>query len=218
MLETLTCGSWLVYATRAEHPNAVRIRDIVIAIKRDQIEFEKRRPYVELVVERMASELGPELTEFFGNGAVLVPVPGAGLTRPKTVWPALSICNALLRSRLGSSLATILYRAHAVTKSAGSQSRPSLDEHYESLVVQGTLERPKRLLVVDDVVTTGTTLMAGARRLNDAFPKASIAAFALARVHSSGESPDLFGPEIERIVLSGSRCRREPRPSSGMLF
>jgi hypoxanthine phosphoribosyltransferase len=35
---------------------------------------------------------------------------------------------------------------------------------------------------VDDVVTSGTTLMAAARRLNETFPKAIVTAFALARV------------------------------------
>ena len=63
MREALTYGSWLVYATKATHPDAVRIKDVIIFIKRDQIQAETRRPYVELVVERMASGLGPELVD-----------------------------------------------------------------------------------------------------------------------------------------------------------
>ena len=94
MLDTLTCGSWLVYATRAEATDAVRIRNIVLFIKRDQLQPETGRPYVDVVIERMAAGQRGPLGGIFRDAAVLVPVPGAGLTRPKTVWPALSICRA----------------------------------------------------------------------------------------------------------------------------
>jgi Phosphoribosyl transferase domain len=210
LLDRLSCGSWLVYATRAEAPDAIRIRNIVLFIKRDQLQSGSRRPYADLVIDRMASELGPPLSDLFRHDAFLVPVPGAGLTRPKTVWPAFSICKALLRSGLGVSVEPILRRAQAVTKSAGSQSRPSLRAHYDSLAVQGTLNRPSRIVLVDDVVTSGTTLMAAARRLNEAFPKAIVTAFALARVQSTGEPPRLFESVVETVVLAGPRCRREP--------
>jgi hypothetical protein len=199
----------LVYATRSEASDAIRIRDIVLFIKRDQLQPETRRPYADVVVDRMASRLGPALSDLFGGDSWLVPVPGAGLTRPKTVWPALSICNALLRSGLGASVKPVLQRIRAVPKSAGSQNRPSLRDHHDSLAVQGTLHRPSRIVLVDDVVTSGTTLMAGARRLNEAFPKALVTAFALARVLSTGEPPHLFEPVIEQITVAGARCHRE---------
>ena len=209
MPDTLTCGSWLVYATRAEAPNAIRIRDIVLNIKRDQLQSGSRRPYVEIVVERMASQLG-SLDQLFGDDVLLIPVPGAGLTKPNTVWPALSICKALVTAGLGASVAPALRRAHAVLKSAGSQHRPSLQEHHDSLTVQRTILRHGRVLLVDDVVTSGTTLMAGARRVRSAFPEATVAAFALARVQSAGEPSYLFEPVLERILVAGARCRREP--------
>ena len=199
-----------MYATRAETSDAIRIRNIVLFIKRDQLQPETRRPYAELVVERMASALRSPLRELFSGDTFLIPVPGAGLTRPKTVWPALSICEALRTTGLGASVTTVLRRVRAVPKSAGSQNRPSLHDHYESFAVQGTLDRPKSIVLVDDVVTSGTTLMAGARRLNEAFSGAVITAFALARVHSTGEPPHLVQPVIERIVVAGARCRREP--------
>ena len=209
MPDTLTCGSWLVYATRAKAPNAIRIRDIVLDIKRDQLQAGSRRLYVEIVVERMASQLG-SLGPLFGDDVLLIPVPGAGLTKPKTVWPALSICNALLHTGLGAAVAPVLQRALAVRKSAGSQNRPSLHEHQESLAVQGTVARHKRILLVDDVVTSGTTLMASARRVRAAFPKATVEAFALARVQSEGEPPHLFESLLERILITGAKCRRVP--------
>lgn len=199
-----------MYATRANTPNASRIRNLVLFIKRDQIQVETRRPYADVLIERMAADLPASFRDLFAEESLLVPVPGAGLTRPKTVWPALSLCQALQRSGLGTSVRPLLRRVHAVPKSAGSQSRPTLNEHYRSLAVQGTLRRPGRLVLVDDVVTSGTTLMAGGRRLAEAFPEDTIVAFALARVHSTGEPPRLAELLIERIVVHGERCRRAP--------
>jgi len=149
-----------VYATRAEAANAVRVRDIIKAIKGDKIDPLTRRPYVEIVVERMAASVGASLEDILNADSVLIPVPGSGLTRPNTVWPALSICNALRKFGLGAAIETSLRRAHAVQKSAGNQTRPSLEEHYKSFSVQGTLTAAKNLTLIDDVVTSGTTLMA----------------------------------------------------------
>ena len=147
MLDALRCGSWLVYATRAEKSNAVRVRNIVIYVKRDQVDADSRRLYADIVVDRMAASPGCLALELFGQDVSLVPVPGASLTRPNTVWPALSICNALRNAGLGGSVDKVLRRITAVPKSAVSQNRPTFDQHYQSFSVQGTLNNPLRLLV-----------------------------------------------------------------------
>ena len=68
-------------------------------------------------------------------------------------------------------------------------------------------------MLIYDVVTSGTTLMAGARRLNETFPNAVIAAFALARVQSVGEPASFTESIVERIRIAGTRCRREAEPT-----
>ena len=49
--------------------------------------------------------------------------------------------------------------------------RPTAEQHYESISVQGILSEPEEILLVDDVVTRGVTLLGCANRLADAFPK-----------------------------------------------
>lgn len=102
----------------------------------------------------------------------------------------------------------VITRAMAVAKSAGNPDRPPLAQHLASLTVQKSFRPPSRLLLVDDVVTSGTTLMACMRRLADAFPGVPIAAFALARVQSQGESTHVFDPIVEEISVAGSHCVR----------
>jgi adenine/guanine phosphoribosyltransferase-like PRPP-binding protein len=59
--------------------------------------------------------------------------------------------------------------------------------------VTSVLERPRKITLVDDVVTKGATLLAAASLLAQAFPEAEIQAFALIRTMG-------LVPEVERIV------------------
>ncbi|HEX3843743.1 MAG TPA: hypothetical protein VHV80_05240 [Steroidobacteraceae bacterium] len=134
----------------------------------------------------------------FGEGVVLVPVPGSAAQRgPNWVGERLAWC--LREFGLAVEVWPALRRAYAVRKSAlaASGERPSVLEHYSSFVVDrpswkgtstgrcGRAAEPggigPRLTLVDDVITRGRTLLAAAGRLREAFPAASISAFALVR-------------------------------------
>ena len=110
---------------------------------------------------------------------------------------------------LGDDVLAIVSRTIAVPKSAGSVTRPTLDQHVRSFAVQLGLTIPSRLLVVDDVVTSGTTIMACAMKLAMAFPGVPVSGFALARVQSTGNPDRVLDPLIERVILAGQRCKRE---------
>jgi predicted amidophosphoribosyltransferase len=102
----------------------------------------------------------------------------------------------------------VITRTTAVSKSAGSSIRPTLAQHVTSMSVQPGLTPPSRLLIVDDVVTSGTTLMACALVLSKAYPGIPISAFALARVQSTGNPVHVLDPIVERVTVDGTRCRR----------
>ena len=134
----------------------------------------------------------------FGSGAVLVPVPGSAATQ-RACWVAERLAWCLREFGLAAEVWPILQRRSAVRKSAFAVAgeRPSVLEHYASYVVDRTLsgrESPGlgrlvsaaagnglRLTLVDDVITRGRTLLAAAGRVREAFPGASIRAFALLR-------------------------------------
>jgi orotate phosphoribosyltransferase len=61
--------------------------------------------------------------------------------------------------------------------------------HYESFRLEPLKLRPERVILIDDVVTKGRTLLAAAARVREAFPDAQIRAFALLRTR--GLIPDL---------------------------
>jgi len=67
------------------------------------------------------------------------------------------------------------------------------------MTVQGKLSEPEEIVVVDDIVTRGATLLGAASRLRDSFPHARIVGFAAMRTVSN---PDEF--EGEYSPCSGS--------------
>ena len=158
-LNTLTCVSWLVYATRATDDAAKRVKTLILNIKTDRIDPRTAVPVVQLIIEQAANRLGVAARAAFEGHPMLVPVPGSGLTKPNTVWPAKRVCEELLRQGFGEDVLPALKRTTSVPKSAGSLDRPPLAEHVRSLTVQKGLTPPSRLLLVDDVVTSGTTMI-----------------------------------------------------------
>lgn len=203
----LSCLSWLVYATRATNESARRVKTLVIQIKQDRLDV-SGMPVVRQIVERIMERLGDRATEGFENHPVLVPIPRAGLMKPRTVWPALRVCEELVRVGLADDVLPILRRAVAVEKSAGASSRPSLQAHVDSLAIQANLRPPSRIVIVDDVVTSGTTMMACATKVALAYPDIPVSGFALARVQSAGDARDVLAPAFDRISIDGERCRR----------
>ena len=135
-----------------------------------------------LRVHQQATD-SPLLAGFFGTTDVLVPVPGSAPSVPGGWWAAKHLAAALVNEGLGYVAWPGLRRVRAVRKSATSApgERPTVNLHYESFLVERTAIPPERIVLIDDVVTKGRTLLAAASRVHEAFPCAQIRAFALVR-------------------------------------
>jgi hypothetical protein len=208
-LEFLSCTSWLVYATRSRVESAQQTRNLILNIKKDVVDRASGRPTAQAVIERVLARLGESVREVFAGDPMLVPVPGSGLTRANTVWPAKRVCQELVKQGLGADVLELVKRITAVPKSAGNDERPTFLQHYESLAVSPKLTPPSRIILIDDVVTSGTTLMACAERLIEALPGVPVAAFAISRTLSTGDPVDVLDVRKEGIRHRGERCVRE---------
>jgi hypothetical protein len=154
----------------------------------------------------------PQLAGLFAPGAVLVPVPGSapGNDAP---WVASQLAMALRDVGLAGTVWLGLRRQFAVRKSATALSgeRPTVHEHYESFSVIPAPAVIRRIVLIDDVITKGRTLLAAAARLQGQFPHADIRAFALIRTLG-------FEPRVEHLIApcqgvirwAGGDARREP--------
>lgn len=166
------------YSPHGEGPVCERSRLLRALLKRGN------RGFVHRYARRVRYERDAGVfADVFDGAALLVPVPGSTPWKPGMPWIADRLAQALLREGLGNQVWRGLRRAHAVHKSAISPAghRPSVLEHYASFEVGGLPPPPRRIVLVDDIVTKGRTLFAAASRVREAFPLAAVQAFALVR-------------------------------------
>jgi hypothetical protein len=135
-----------------------------------------------LRVRQQANDSLP-LTGFFGATDVLVPVPGSAPHMAGDLWAAEQLAVALVNEGLGGAAWTGLRRICAVRKSATAApgARPTVSIHYESFCIERPPTPPESIVLIDDVVTKGRTLLAAASRVQEALPGVRIRAFALVR-------------------------------------
>ena len=135
-----------------------------------------------LRVRQQAAD-SPPLAGFFCASDLLVPVPGCAPSMTEGPWVAKHLALALANEGLGGAAWPGLRRVRAVRKSATAApgERPTVNLHYESFLIEEPPMTPDRIVLIDDVVTKGRTLLAAASRVQEAFPGAHIRAFALVR-------------------------------------
>jgi hypothetical protein len=131
---------------------------------------------------RQQAQQCAQLAGFFHATDTLVPVPGSS---PKAcgTWVAADLAHALVHEGLGAMTWPGLHRICAVPKSATAApgTRPTVSRHYESFLVERPSVIPTSVVLIDDVITKGRTLLAAAARVRETFPHTQIRAFALLR-------------------------------------
>jgi hypothetical protein len=153
-----------------------------------------------------------EFVGLFGGEAVLVPVPGS-VPAAGAHWAAERLATALHGIGLGKSVWEGVERRFAVRKSATARNaeRPTVRQHYESLSIARSPAAHERLVLVEDVITKGRTILAAAMRLHEAFPNADVRAFALVR--TMGFLPRVTQPLQPcqgYVRWAGGDARRDP--------
>ena len=217
-LTKLEFGSLLSYCPRGGDTADIQLsRQTMRAIKNDA--FVEDPPvlmsdWIASTMERRRPEL-PFSSFFRTNSVVLVPLPRSSLLQPDSLWVPERIATALVKKGFGVRMSPCLTRTRAVRKSAISQAgeRPKPTEHFESLAVQGNLGPTEDIVLVDDIVTRGHTIIGAANRLLQAYPSARIRAFAAMRTVSNWtDFANIFDPQIGLIEYreASDDCIRRP--------
>ena len=128
---------------------------------------------------------------FFQPNTILVPIPKSSLMRPGTLLVPERIASALTKMGFGNKVISCLARNRSAPKAASSlaKDRPKTIDHYKSMNVTRILSNPDEIILIDDVITRGATLLGAANLLADDFPETPIRAFVAMRTISN---PDEF--------------------------
>jgi hypothetical protein len=205
-LSHLEFGALLTYAPRGDSPEIRLSKDVMYVLKKDGF-MGKPQTLMSEWIAQMVQQKMPELpfASFFQPDTILIPTPKSSLMRPSTLWVPQRIATALVKIGIGKDVASCLIRAEPVRKAAFcvAEERPTALVHYESMSVQGSISPPSEILLIDDIVTRGATLMGAANRLQDAFPQSRIRAFAAMRtISNSNEFQKVYSPCMGTIDLS----------------
>ncbi len=142
---------------------------------------------------------------------ILIPIPGSAPRSGGAASVAEQLSVALLAHGIGHGIWSGLRRVRAVQKSATAipGSRPTVGCHYDSFAIEPASVSPRQVVLVDDIVTKGRTLLAAAACVQEAYPGVRIRAFALIR--TMGLIPGvsrLLDPCVGEIRWrSGDACR-----------
>jgi hypothetical protein len=211
MIRTVAFASCYVYSPDGACATSERSRLLRTLLKAGDARFIFKYA---LRVRQQAGEVS-SLSGFFDAADILVPVPGSEPRELQVVSVTEHLAAAFVREGLGRCAWTGLKRVRAVPKSATAApgERPTVGVHYDSFAIERTeaFLCPERIVLIDDVVTKGRTLLAAATRLHEAFPRSRIRAFALLR--TMGLIPDvtqLLDPCIGEIRWRAGDAHRSP--------
>jgi len=139
-------------------------------------------------------------------------MPGHGVRQPNSFWKARRICEALLTQGFGTDILPILERREPIRKSAGADERPDPPEHYNTIAVVEKLHAVTApVVLVDDVITRGSTLMGAYWRLLETHPSADVRAFTVARTLSHVDRiEDVKDPWVGEVRWEHERLHRTP--------
>jgi predicted amidophosphoribosyltransferase len=202
MIRRLAFASCYVYSPAGEGAICERSRLLRALLKEGDAHFMVKYA---VRVQQQAAQC-PQLAGFFRDTDVLVPVPRSS-TKTCGTWVAADLARALVHEGLGTVAWQGLHRVCAVRKSstAARGARPTVSCHFESFLMERPSIDPESVVLIDDVITKGRTLLAAAARVREAFPHAQIRAFALLRTMG-------FTTGVEHLL---DPCRGEIRWLAG---
>ena len=208
MIDGVAFASCYVYSPAGEGGTCARSRLLRALLKGGDARFMfKYAARVRQQAEPMASLAG-----FFLADDVLVPVPRSA-TKTGGTWAAAELARALVRAGVGGAIWPGLHRISSVCKSATARKgcRPSVARHFDSFRLDPPEIRPQRVIVIDDVITRGRTLLAAAARVREALPDTPIRTFALLRTMAPiSDLTNLLDPCRGEIRWIRGDARREP--------
>ncbi|MDH5431106.1 MAG: hypothetical protein OEW78_04395 [Nitrosopumilus sp.] len=205
-------GSLLTYTPRGSEPNHSESRTVMRNLKNDVV-LKSGILMSERIAQMIKSNLNDyPFSDYFNENTILIPTPKSSLPQKDDLWVPQRITSALAKNGLGKN-EECLFRETPLPRSSkvSAPNRPKASQHYDSMRIRELLFKPKEIILVDDVITRGATVLGAANRLAEAFPDANIRVFAVMRtISNSNEFSNFIDPCIGTVSLIGIDASRRP--------
>lgn len=196
-LDSINYCCFADYSPRGTSEIALRSKGLCGSVKAARLQIlESALPFFE-------KENANVLKSYLNEDAVLVPIPRSAPLTEGATWPSKTIAEMLAANNLGKEVYPCIERVKAIRKSSsnfGTDTRPTVYEHLDTLRVNKELLQPKKIVLVDDVLTAGRTAFACALKLKEAFPDAEISLFTMIRTQSFDELEKIINP-VEGTII-----------------
>lgn len=215
-ITTLEFSSFLTYSPRGTSSVAKESRTVMSDLKNDKsIQIKQNKiltsEYYTQKIKSMINTLS--FASYFHAKQILVPVPKSSLTKKNTLWASKCLADALIRNGLGKNVNTCLFRKFAVLKSSmcKPRDRPKPRKHFDSLSMKKIPNCLEEVLLIDDIVTRGSTFLGAANRIKIECPTTKIRAFAFMRtISNSDEFEKIVNPYSGMITIKDNDAFRKP--------
>jgi len=206
-------GTMLTYSPWGDTEEEFRSKTWKANLKTDAVREKEQITMSEYIARGIKKNLEKlPFADFFKVNPVLVPTPSSSLTKANTLWVPQRLAIALVNNGLGKKVSSCLQRTTPLGQSHKklNADRPKPHEHYNSMSVQKELSEPDEILLIDDIITKGSTLLGAANKLADAYPKANIRAFtAMKTISRSRDFRKIYDPCIGKIKLRGDDAEND---------
>jgi hypothetical protein len=206
--------SLLSYPTHPNTRDEQHAKDVSVDLKQGRRYTNPPCTISQLIAQRVLEQRDlPAFEGFFGPDVLAIPVPSSSLKRPGSLWIPQDLAYALKDAGLVGDVMPLLERTTALPKSAFSlaSERSKAMDHYGSVQVSMKLIAPSSILLVDDVITRGATMLGVAGRVMESYPSMLVQGFAAMRaVSNQGEFKSLMDPCCGKVTLQGDQTRRRP--------
>jgi len=213
-LSEIEFGSYLSYSPWGKSEIALRSRTVRSQLKGDEHIKSRNIPISTLIAENIKKNFKElPFANFFKENTILVPTPNSSLRKSDSLWVPQRLTRALVNAGLGKDFVECLSRITPIRKASTSPSseRPKAEEHYETMGISKTLDEHDEILLVDDIVTRGATMLGAANKLADEFPNANIRVFAAMRtITNPNEFAHIIDPCAGTIELVNGETFRNP--------
>lgn len=204
LISEVQYGAYLAYSPYGTTELAKQSRGIRDALKHDYKGGNPPIQFSEHIIKELVRERKElPFQDFFDENVLLIPIPGSGKTNLESLWPARRLVQEMEKKGLGIA-STCLRRETGIRKSAycKAENRPIPKEHFETFSVQPSVHRPSRIVLVDDIITRGSTILGAVSKIQEAFPEVEFFAFAIMRtITGTNDFIHYDEPVIGRIIL-----------------